>query len=89
MYRFAILAVLAAGCSHSAPRDLRPLVAVAAKYCLMDTAKPAPPDSGACKACRGTGRLGDSRVSVECAACGGTGKIKCKDGTCPPTPTRR
>ena len=98
MYRLAILAVLVAGCSQPPAPDLRPLVAVSAKYCLMDEVKPAPPDDGVCKPCRGTGRVGDGRVSVECAACGGTGKTpksvlvpapECKDGKCPPAPTRR
>lgn len=89
MYRLAILAVLVAGCSRPAA-DLRPFVAVAAKYSLLAQVAPppAPPDDGICKPCRGTGRVGDGRVSVECAACGGTGKTpanECKDGKCPPT----
>lgn len=97
MYRLALLAVLVAGCSQPPPPDLRPLVAVSAKYSLLAQVSPAPapPDDGICKPCRGTGRVGDGRVSVECAACGGTGKTpksvlapECKDGKCP-SPTRR
>jgi hypothetical protein len=91
MCRLALLAVLVAGCSPQAAPDLRPLVAVSAKYSLLAVVTPAPsPDDGICKTCRGTGKVGDGRVSVTCAACGGTGKTppECKDGKCP-TPTRR
>jgi RecJ-like exonuclease len=96
MYRLAILVVFVVGCSPAPARDLRPFVAVSAKYSLMDESKPLTPEDDTCKTCRGTGRLGDGKVSVECSACGGTGKTpksvlapECKDGKCQPTPTRR
>lgn len=75
MYRLAILAVLVVGCSQAAPRDLRPFVAVAAKYSLMEETQPQP-DSDVCRNCRGTGKVGDGKVSVTCPACDGTGKAK-------------
>lgn len=88
MCRLALVALLFAGCSQP-KQDLRPFVAVAAKYSLMGMDEPVRPDDGVCKTCRGTGRLGDGKVSVECAACGGTGKTpksvpECKDGKCKP-----
>lgn len=90
-----VLAVLAAGCS-SASSDLRPFVAVAGKYSLMEKTSPTPspkPD-GLCENCRGTGKVGDGRVAVTCPVCDGTGKSKtaeapCKDGTCQPKTIRR
>lgn len=86
MSRLVLLAVLVAGCSSQPPADLRPFVAVAARYSLLAAVEPAP-DDGICKTCRGTGKLGDGRVVVACAACGGTGKTpkECKEGKCPPT----
>lgn len=73
-------------------RDLQPFIAVAGNYALLDAAvgpTPAPPPapSNKCKACNGTGRLGDGRVWTQCQACGGDGVAGavCKDGKCPNT----
>lgn len=82
-----VLVVFMAGCTVGSPEDLRPFVAVAGKYSLMDKPAPAPSPSGVCENCRGTGKVGDGRVMVTCPVCDGTGKPKtapeCKDGTCP------
>lgn len=60
---------------------------------LRNALPPAPaPVSEVCENCNGTGRVGDSRVSVTCPVCKGTGKpIKsvlvprdCPDGKCKP-----
>ena len=85
MSRLAILAViLAAGCSPP-KADLRPLVAVAAKYSLLDV-PPAPSNpTGKCRSCGGSGKVGDGRVAVTCGRCNGSGvepKADCKDGRC-------
>lgn len=69
--------------------NLQPLIAAAGAYSLMAAEAgptPAPtPDGDKCQNCGGTGRLSDSRVSVECPVCDGTGKSK-KD---PPVTTAK
>jgi RecJ-like exonuclease len=93
MYKFIlVLAALLCGCS-SAAEDLRPFVAVAGRYSLMAQAKPAPAIQTDCSNCRGTGVVGDSKVTSKCPVCNGTGKIvssspPCKDGKCPPNTSR-
>ena len=87
-----VLVTLLCGCS-SASEDLRPFVAVAGRYSLMTDKNPAPAIKTDCSNCRGTGVVGDSRVTSKCPVCNGTGKVvsssaPCKDGTCP-TPTSR
>lgn len=73
-------------------RDLQPFVAVSGQYALMDAAvgptpAPLPAPDGKCKACNGTGRLGDGRVWTVCQSCGGDGIVgaACKDGKCQTT----
>lgn len=71
-------AVFFAGCVQEQHKNLRPLVSVVGGY--VATKKTAdtdnPPAPGECKQCRGTGRLGDGTVSVECPVCGGDGTIE-------------
>jgi RecJ-like exonuclease len=75
MYKcILMLTALLCGCS-SASEDLRPFVAVAGRYSLMATAKPAPAPSTDCMNCRGTGKVGDGTVMSKCPVCNGTGKI--------------
>ena len=89
-YLLAITAVLC-GCS-SAPEDLRPFVAVAGRYSLMADSRPGPAVETDCSNCRGTGVVGDGRVTSVCPVCKGKKKVvsssaaSCKDGTCPPKP---
>lgn len=73
-------------------RDLQPFIAVSGNYSLMSAAvgptpAPLPAPESKCKACNGTGRLGDGRVWTQCEACGGDGVVgaACKDGKCPNT----
>jgi len=93
MYKFILmLTALLCGCS-SAAEDLRPFVAVAGRYSLMTQAKPAPAIQTDCSNCRGTGVVGDSKVTSKCPVCNGTGKVvsssaPCKDGKCPPNTSR-
>lgn len=94
MYKTTLFAfvILFSGCS-SAAEDLRPFVAVAGRYSLMADKKPGPAIQTDCSNCRGTGVVGDSRVTSKCPVCNGTGKVlsssaPCKDGKCP-TPTSR
>jgi len=93
MYKcILMLTALLCGCS-SAAEDLRPFVAVAGRYSLMSQAKPAPAIKTDCSNCRGTGVVGDSRVTSKCPVCNGTGKVvsssaPCKDGKCPPNTSR-
>lgn len=35
-----------------------------------------------CSNCRGTGKIGDGRVTYECPVCKGTGKSACESGSC-------
>lgn len=73
-------------------RDLQPFIAVAGNYSIWEAAvgpTPAPPKpDGKCKACGGTGRLGDGTVWTVCQACGGDGvaKSQCETGKCKTTP---
>ena len=93
MSRYLLLtAVVLCGCS-SAPTDLRPFVAVAGRYSLMAESKPAPAVETDCSNCRGTGVVGDGRVTSVCPVCKGKKKVvsssaPCKDGTCPPNTNR-
>ena len=93
MYKcILMLAALLCGCS-SASEDLRPFVAVAGRYSLMTDKNPAPAIKTDCSNCRGTGVVGDSRVTSKCPVYNGTGKVvsssaPCKDGTCPPNTSR-
>lgn len=85
MSRLVLVAiVLAAGCSRE-PQDLRPFVAVSARYSLLQHQAPAPkPTDGKCSNCRGLGYLTDGTVRSQCPVCKGTGKAiaECKDGKC-------
>jgi hypothetical protein len=85
MSKLAILAViLLVGCAPAPSQDLRPFVAVAAKYSLMGRKAPQPTD-GKCRSCGGKGSVGDGRVMVTCNRCNGTGNepsSECKDGKC-------
>jgi hypothetical protein len=94
MSRYLLLtAVVLCGCS-SAPADLRPFVAVAGRYALMAESKPRPAVETDCSNCRGTGVVGDGRVTSVCPVCKGKKKVvsssaaPCKDGTCPPNTIR-
>lgn len=42
----------------------------------VDVPKPAP---GQCQNCRGTGKVGDGTVMVDCAVCGGDGRIEAEE----------
>jgi len=93
MSRYLLLtAVVLCGCS-SAPTDLRPFVAVAGRYSLMAESKLRPAVETDCSNCRGTGVVGDGRVTSVCPVCKGKKKVvsssaPCKDGTCPPDTKR-
>lgn len=67
-------------------RDLQPFVAVSGAYSLLSHPQPPTPvaPAGKCKACNGTGRLGDGKVWTPCQVCGGDGVLDpaCKDGQC-------
>lgn len=72
--------VCLAGCSRSAP-DVPRAQATAIALCAWsgvdagDVAPTPKPDDGVCPDCKGTGRVGDGRVSQTCLACDGTGRI--------------
>lgn len=88
-----LMATLFAGCVEN---DLRPFVAVAGGYGVMQAEPtPAPPKPDVCENCGGTGVVGDGVVQVPCPVCqrGQTRSVvvpQCKDGQCPqPRTTRR
>lgn len=69
------LAVLS-GCVPQAETDLRPFVSAVGGYVAVQEVTP--PDDikpGKCRECRGTGKLGDGTVAVDCPVCGGDGVI--------------
>lgn len=67
--------VMPVGCVAFPQRDLRPFVSAAGRYSLMQSGSSSPaPDKKVCENCRGTGKVGDGRVSVVCPVCKGTGK---------------
>jgi len=84
----ALLSLLG-GCESA--EDLRPFVAVAGGYGVMQAEPtPAPPaPSDVCENCGGTGFIGDGVVRIPCPS-RQKGAPECKDGTCPqPRITRR
>lgn len=104
MRLLAILAIVCTlGCSKQ--EDLRPFVAVAGAYGLMQ-AQPTPaPAPDVCENCGGRGVVGDGVVEVPCPVCRkgelfeviveppppvpAAASPPCKDGQCPPSRTIR
>jgi hypothetical protein len=75
------LAMLIAGCQPAPPEapkpDLRPFIASAGMYALMDVSPaplpPAPTPGAQCENCRGAGIVGDKVTGITCPICKGTG----------------
>ena len=100
-----LLAIIALVCTLgcSTQEDLRPFVAVAGAYGIMQT-EPTPATApGVCENCGGRGVVGDGVIEIPCPACR-KGELfevivqppatlpaapPCKDGTCPPSRTIR
>lgn len=92
-----VFTVMTLGCVATLPAGdtsiTADLACEAARTLVQMRRAPAPapkPDDGRCDTCKGTGKLGDGRVSVTCPACDGTGKKKaakpaptCTTGSCP------
>lgn len=81
-----LLGVIVAGCvpTEALRTDLRPLVAAAGAYALMQ----APPAPGKCSTCGGRGKLGDGRIEIPCPECSPKQEsAPCPTGKCP-LPTR-
>lgn len=84
------LAAILAGCTRSTQEDLRPFVAAAGYYAIMEsqaTPTPAPkPGPRTCENCRGLGYLTDGTVRSVCPVCKGnkviSGEVQCQSGTC-------
>lgn len=87
------LAVFLAGCTRGPQEDLRPFVAAAGYYALMESqatptpAPPAPkPGPRTCENCNGLGYLTDGTVRTVCPVCRGnkvtSGAAQCQSGTC-------
>ena len=87
--RLAIITVVVFLCGCSARDDLRPLVAAAGAYGLVEAGngpQPNPsPKPGVCETCGGSGWLGDGTIRTPCPSC----SKECKDGKCPTPSTRR
>lgn len=74
---FAALTVFV-GCKPAVRPNLQPLVAAVGAYQSITPATapaPAPGKCVPCPDCRGTGKIGDGRVSYPCSPCNGTGKV--------------
>lgn len=88
--------VVFAGCNPANQDDLRPLVAAAGYYSLMQGAVPGPAPAPApkpgpvqCRNCRGLGYLTDGTVRTLCPVCKGNKVTSCPDGNCPLATTAR
>lgn len=82
-----LMVAFVAGCKPVTGYDLRPFVAVAGYYALMEP--PAPkPGPRACENCNGLGYLTDGTVRTVCPVCKGnkatSGAVQCQSGTCRP-----
>lgn len=68
--------------------DLRPFVATAGAYAVLQAPPPAP-GPGVCENCGGDGIVGDGRIAVPCPVCRPQkpGETPCPTGKCP-LPTR-
>lgn len=79
------LAVFLAGCTRGPQEDLRPFVAAAGYYALMESQAPKP-GPRTCENCNGLGYLTDGTVRTVCPVCKGnkvtSGAVQCQSGTC-------
>lgn len=72
---FILPVLLAVGCSQAEAVPVEGILpVVVAESLIQQPPAPAVP-SGTCPECRGTGKLGDGRVSVTCTVCNGTGRL--------------
>jgi hypothetical protein len=73
-----LFSALFVGCVTASNEDFRPLGSAAIAVHSQSSLPPTPPKpapGGKCDACKGTGRVGDGRVSVPCQKCGGDGVL--------------
>lgn len=85
-----LMVIVFAGCRPAEHDDLRPFVAAAGYYAIMEsqaTPTPAPkPGPRACENCNGLGYLTDGTVRTVCPVCKGnkvtSGAVQCQSGTC-------